>query len=355
MIGIHPEYVLEKKGNDADKLINYMNLVAMTLKSDTNKDFQAMTMKAIKNKADHARLLAEVDSYKAGSGKLFTYGADNEKPGSTDMMSMKIKFFHNYVEAAAKRPVFAVGKEFFKAVSSLRREIPLRAVGTPGEYIYIKTPAVYCKDVKYIGVYITTWEIGAIQIMLIPEGPYTIARTKMVLITSPVVKAINLEDDFWKNLRQAPTTSEETIILSDCDWNNDEQAGFFLDWLVSVVNTTIYVYSQDPEIDKLRPLKLYTNKELGAMGKDVKDNLCTLPVTLVNWNYHTGRHYNVDEAFVGAHMRWQPCGPGRQELKLVFVKEHVRKYNNKEIDHGTDKRTAKVHQASKEEGRPVRD
>ena len=88
----------------------------------------------------------------------------------------------------------------------------------------------------------------------------------------------------------------------------------------------IYVESKDPEIEALRPLRFYNNKQLSKLLPSVKDSLCTLPVKLVSWAYH-GRNYTKDETIVSPHLRWQPCGEGRQQVKLVWVREHTRKYN----------------------------
>jgi hypothetical protein len=330
MKGIHPEYVLQKKGDEMDKLINYMNIIAPKEAPEISKDrLGDIASKVIKDKRDYDRLDREVKAYKAAYSFEFTYGDVPEEYKKTNVMAMKMKMMLNFLESE-KRSVYAVGKEFFEAVSTLRRDIPIKAIGREDEYLYIKTPRVKSSGVWYVGCYVTTWDVGAIQLLLVPEGDYSISQTKMMLITNPVKDKINLEEDFRYNLKHKPDNASITTVLSDIAWDGQEETDRFEAWLIALVNTAIYVYSQDPEIDNLKPLKLYTPKELGRMTSDVKENLCTLPVHLVNWNYHTGKQYTTDKAFVHSHMRWQPCGPGRQELKLVWVKEHVRHYNKEE-------------------------
>ena len=94
----------------------------------------------------------------------------------------------------------------------------------------------------------------------------------------------------------------------------------------AVVNAVIYLHSRDPEILGLRPLHELSHKKRRAYRKTGQpENHCTVPLTLVNWDYH-GRVWLKDETSVQAHMRWQPCGPQRSEVRLVWVREHLRRY-----------------------------
>lgn len=94
-----------------------------------------------------------------------------------------------------------------------------------------------------------------------------------------------------------------------------------------LVNSVIYIHSKDPEIDLLKPIVKMTPHERRVY--QIKDllNETSLPIKLLNWSFH-GRTFNVDSTTVMGHFRWQPCGMGRQEVKLIWIDEHERKYNN---------------------------
>lgn len=95
------------------------------------------------------------------------------------------------------------------------------------------------------------------------------------------------------------------------------------------VNTVLYIHSQNSEIQLLKPERLLTKsqkKATKAGGGGVTD--CHLPVVLVNWNYHTGMEFTKDSTTVDSFLRWQRCGVGLTQYKLVWVREHIRRYKN---------------------------
>lgn len=105
----------------------------------------------------------------------------------------------------------------------------------------------------------------------------------------------------------------------------------------TMINAVLYINSKDPEIMKLNPME-YMTKSQRKSHRDVcpVDNLCTIPLKLLNWSYHDGRSYSVDSTTVETHMRWQPCGVNRSQVKLIWVKEHERNFsrNNAKMSQG---------------------
>lgn len=95
-----------------------------------------------------------------------------------------------------------------------------------------------------------------------------------------------------------------------------------------IVNLCIYLNSEGADLLNLPPMinesKTQKNKyEL----KHKHVNECTLPITLLNHNFHE-RIYNIDSTWVESFPRWQPCGTGRNSVKLIWVKSHERHYQN---------------------------
>lgn len=95
----------------------------------------------------------------------------------------------------------------------------------------------------------------------------------------------------------------------------------------ALINAVLYVHSQDPEIMKLRPFHELTHSQRREHRKRFPvENLCNVPIQVLNWGYHQ-KIFSVDQTTVQTHLRWQPCGPNRSQVKLIWVKEHTRRYN----------------------------
>ena len=96
-----------------------------------------------------------------------------------------------------------------------------------------------------------------------------------------------------------------------------------------VINCLLYINSGDPDLrhlkvkppHKSRDGKWYAKREL---------TFAASPTVLVGFNWKKANVRYADETVVKAHPRWQPCGKNRENVKLILVKEHVRKFNNKE-------------------------
>lgn len=99
------------------------------------------------------------------------------------------------------------------------------------------------------------------------------------------------------------------------------------------INAILYIYSQQPDLVKSKTRDSMTNSERRAYvksGGTVSDHL--IPVIYVSWNYKKPIQYSKDSTWVESHPRWQPCGPGRTQVRLVWVTEHERHFKNKRIE-----------------------
>lgn len=100
----------------------------------------------------------------------------------------------------------------------------------------------------------------------------------------------------------------------------------------TIVNVVMYLYSQEPNVQRIPGVNELSNKKATELAhKTGLRNDCTLPVTFINWTYAKQRIYGVDSTWVESHLRWQICGVGRSQVKLIFVKEHERHYKNTEV------------------------
>lgn len=98
----------------------------------------------------------------------------------------------------------------------------------------------------------------------------------------------------------------------------------------AVVNAVLYIHSEDPEIAVPRPrIDLTRFQREEERRTKPAENLCTIPLTLVTWDFHK-TIYNVDSTVVRTHLRWQRCGPELSRVKLIKIEEHERHYKKEE-------------------------
>jgi hypothetical protein len=99
-------------------------------------------------------------------------------------------------------------------------------------------------------------------------------------------------------------------------------------------NLVIYTQSQDPDLELVPShLNLSNSKKSALKTSVVNEN--TMPITLVSFGYHSPRTYQMDSTWVETFPRWQRCGPGLVQVKLVWVKGHERHFEKVvESSHG---------------------
>lgn len=94
------------------------------------------------------------------------------------------------------------------------------------------------------------------------------------------------------------------------------------------VNATLYIHHVSEDILNLKPSDCLSNSKRTlerAKGAGYL-NLCTLPMKLVNFDYHTERLYSVESTLVRGYFRWQHHGPNKSMLKFIYVDQHERVY-----------------------------
>ena len=98
----------------------------------------------------------------------------------------------------------------------------------------------------------------------------------------------------------------------------------------TVVNVVMYLHSQEPNVQRLPAVHEISNRKASELAlKTGLRNECTVPVTFVNWNYAGQRVYTAEKTWVETFPRWQPCGVGLAQVKLIWVRAHERVYGNK--------------------------
>jgi len=94
-----------------------------------------------------------------------------------------------------------------------------------------------------------------------------------------------------------------------------------------VVKCLLYIKSGEPDLKQ--ESGYYTPTKKPKKIRRQNENFCRFDVTNVGYGFH-GRVWHVDSTQVTGHFRWQPYGPGRQQIKLKWIEEHVRNFKEPE-------------------------
>lgn len=108
--------------------------------------------------------------------------------------------------------------------------------------------------------------------------------------------------------------------------------GFTNEIIEYVLKCLLYVNSGDPDLREFRPTPKPRGspRQLRKWRKAARAEICEIPVTLVGFDYKKPREFTAGDVHVDTHLRWQPYGPGREKVRLIWVRAHVRHYGKEE-------------------------
>jgi len=317
MSRIHPEKVFGIGITAYEKVINYMGLpTKSTLDADTVHD---QVIPKLSKKEKHKILALQKKDQKL-DGSFY------------DAVTYQMKFFLDLIDKYPNKKIniYSVAKNFFDRVKTLRKDIPPHYINLNDEIIYL-----LLKDSQFSGAYVHSFDFSdaydlekpedsdkafvGIKIILTNKA-YSLSRNP-TFIFATADKLFNI--DKVKVLKSTNLMGEQSNSLLIHSGDNPEK---YYDLLMGIINTVLYINSKDPDIENLKPVNHYNRKALASIPQARRANLCTMPVKLLGWSFY-GNNYNVDSTTVQQHLRWQPCGLNRSEVKLIWVKEHTRNYS----------------------------
>jgi hypothetical protein len=105
-----------------------------------------------------------------------------------------------------------------------------------------------------------------------------------------------------------------------------------MELILFLLNCIQYILSANPTIDRLERPPVPDNLKRRARDRFAQEHadLPYFPVQLVSWGWMRPRSFSVDETTVKGHFRWQRCGESLKDVRLVWINEHIRKYNENE-------------------------
>jgi hypothetical protein len=95
-----------------------------------------------------------------------------------------------------------------------------------------------------------------------------------------------------------------------------------------ILKSYLYICSGDPDLREYRAPK---PPETGKVKKlrlwfRHHENQSLVDMVLVGFNFKKPTVYSVDRTSVVGHFRWQPCGPQRAQVKLIWIEAHERTF-----------------------------
>jgi hypothetical protein len=117
----------------------------------------------------------------------------------------------------------------------------------------------------------------------------------------------------WVNLDGQGTINE---VLDD--GKNRSEIRFPRELIHFITKALVYIYSGDPD---LKPEK----GEVCKSSKPKKarrhlESVCPYDTVLVGYDFH-GRHRHIESSIRSGHFRWQRCGVGLSQVKLIWIDE----------------------------------
>jgi hypothetical protein len=227
-----------------------------------------------------------------------------------------------------KAPVYHIGRDFLLALQKIDRQIPLDILPE-----------------SFIGYFSFSDNTIFDESCAVEGGYVCIGRGREMGMKSELADTRMISFSYvCKSDEEMPPFGSLTIPLEGRKIeelaSEVETVDFFLNQQVSatdskkrndvfrtLLNAVIYIHSEEPIIERSRPLEQSGLSVKQHKKQDKIINACTIPISFLNPKYIQTKVYQVESTWIETFPRWQRCGPGLKSVKLVFVTPHERKYN----------------------------
>ena len=212
---------------------------------------------------------------------------------------------------------YKVGSQFGKHLDRTNLDVPCRLlpveaseayyVGFPDGMVFKSQPNDYhrnCLASVQLSKDGTTRSLAMLFPDMTSDGRYKESGTYVVL---PLTPDLTIGECIDKLNEQNFEISEGTKRL-----------------VAFVAKSILYIKSGDPDLQREMG-KWSTSKKLKKIKGANREN-CRFDTIKVGYGFH-GKTFNVDETMVSGHFRWQPYGPDRGLIKLIWIDEHVRTFD----------------------------
>lgn len=215
-------------------------------------------------------------------------------------------------------PYYKIGQELFNGLKKVDLNIPVGVI--PDKLVcfiefpeYLNLMPDTHKDEflsNNVILLISDNVLYCIYAVIRNDGKYALNHMAMAL--GGKITMSDLFGDNWK------LTGATEIYAKDGYYN-------YKNFLATSLKCLAYICSQNPDLEfEKAPENKRKNpkKRIDFYKKNPMFN-----VTLVGKSFH-GVTYHTDQWGVSGHFRWQPCGPQRKQIKLMWIKDHVKTRKN---------------------------
>jgi hypothetical protein len=244
-----------------------------------------------------------------------------------EQLNRSLVLFEEY--RSGHLPVYKTNSDFFRAIS--KTEVDLSVVPIPDNetfFIHLQKPINYLSS-RVNGAYVvfSKSDGGAVK-RVISVTLVDTSGGEAVLGLGGIVATLNLP--LLGDTLDESYTSAMAYLPSDQNIEDLEAGYTAIDIVQGFVNCCIYIKSLQPDISHLAPSKDRKEREATAKkhGVSTEEISTVFPVKLLNWSYGKNRTYSVFSTWRDSHLRWQRCGVGRQDVKLIMVEGHNVTFKN---------------------------
>lgn len=225
--------------------------------------------------------------------------------------------------------VYHVNRDFLEALSGVQRDInlkylPERFVG----YFSFAEETIYDEEDEVEGAYIY---VGPSRHTMLQDS-----TAERVFWCAYITKGYLKVGTVCVDIKEGESVEDliSRVNLDDSIGNQTDEDGLSKRARVfnTVLNCVMYVHSSEPDVRRVPPADSLTNRQIAQVRERTGiKNGCSVHLTFLNWTYAKQRVYSTDSTWVNSFPRWQPCGPGLSQVKLIWVKEHPRHFK-KSVD-----------------------
>jgi hypothetical protein len=248
------------------------------------------------------------------------------------------------------RPAYVFAKEFFEdllTVDVTRLAYSMFPIGFSGVFRFPR-PIQDEEGDSFQEVCVTVLEATELEDLLGlivekdygPSGKGLVSVERCLLFSWPVIGKRSFGGLFLAapdNLRLVDSLSRgwdrvEEGVMVDRKYNVNDHGGY----VRTILTAMVYVLSGQPD---LREHRNVIKKQSPTSQTPVKadKSLSPLPIKLVGYNWKKLPSYGTGVWNVRPFLRFQPCGPGRSEVKLILVREHERRRDSSLVERSKKK------------------
>lgn len=227
---------------------------------------------------------------------------------------------------------YYIPSEFVKCLSKIDRNIPVHLFKDDfTAYFHFGKDSISDESGLVCGGYISFYRYEEYQKMLITYFNDEYQTSSSFLANLNILENSTLSD-VSKNVENMFTDYNILGVPMNNADDKDKILKKRYPIYLAILNAAIYTKSQDPDIRMLEPLYVMNKRKAEKARKKLDGpepvNTCSLPISILNWNYHEERSYSKESTWVASHPRWQRCGEALKDVRLIFVKGHSRHFKN---------------------------